>query len=248
MKDRIHETPIVNDSANAEVAFSDRDNFAILGLPPEYGDPDAIQRDAVTWIQNDEWLNAKDGNDLYTEDQPLAGLDVDASDAVSIPACEPLVRYYATLARSWGFSDAARLTANIQMDKTQNPNSTEHKDGIGSNSIIAAQEGKNVRAVRFVYPIGRPGTVLYPDMQHDGTPVDWKFDAIPNPTEEDELLLARHMTVDGEERQRMLDQAGAVQVLPGATLVFDMTKSPWHVAADRTPGAGVMTVNVFESW
>lgn len=248
MKDQIHETPIAPDEAHSERGLANNTNFAIISLPAELGDAQAIQDEAVEWVRNDEWLNAKDGNDIYHEDVPLQGLETDASQAVTIPACEPLVRYYAALARSWGFTDNARLSTGIQMDKSSNPNENVHRDGIGARASLAVEDGMDVRAVRFVYPIGRPGTILYPELDHEGHPVDWMYDAIAEPTEEDHLKSPHFMSAEGDEKQRLLDEASAVQVLPGATLVFDMTKSPWHVAADRTPGGAIMTVDVFESW
>lgn len=248
MKDQIRETPITPDNEYSETALNDHKNFAIISLPSELGDAQAIQNEAVEWVKNDDWLNAKDGNDLYSEDVPLEGLETDATQAVSIPACEPLVRYYAGLAKSWGFTDGARLSTGIQMDKTSNPNEHVHRDGIGARSMLAVDDGKNVRAVRFVYPIGRPGTILYPDIDHVGDPIDWKSEVITDATEEDHLKSPHFISADGEEKQRLLNEGGAVQVMPGATLVFDMTKSPWHVAPDRTPGGAVMTVDVFESW
>ncbi len=180
----------------------------------------------------------------------MKGLDEDASEAIGEDAqvIEPLIRYYATLAKKLGFSDHAQLGVFFQSDKQKdNPNENVHRDGVGARAMLAAKKGEHIRSVRFVYPIGRPGTILYPDLEHEGAPV--KRDQInSNPSEEDQILSPRFMTVEGEERQRLLEEAQATQLVPGATLVFDMANSPWHQAPPPTPDGAVMTVGVFESW
>jgi hypothetical protein len=247
MKDRVHETPITPDLTYSEQALSDHTNFAVITLPPEFGDAQAIQAQAINSLANDEFIQK--GWDSGFEPVKLEGLEADASAAVDGDLTyEPLVRYYASLAKSWGFSDNASLGVMFQSDKDKNPNVTIHRDGVGANSSVALDDGKEVRAVRFVYPIGRPGTILYPDMDLEGQAINWKNEVIEDPTEEDHVKSPHFMSAEGEEKQRLIDEASAVQVMPGATLVFDMTRSPWHVAPDKTPGGAIMTVDVYEAW
>ena len=247
MTDQLTRTPIEPDPANSEQALGHHKNFAILGLPKDYGDQTEIQARATEMVKE---MDLQGKYDQGWEPVPLQGLEENASAAVGDnEIIEPLVRYYATLAKSWGFTGQAELGVMIQADKPKdNPNEMIHRDGVGSAANLEVQKGKQVRTIRFVYPIGRPGTIVYPDLDHKGAVVDWKNEIVANPTEQQQLISPHVMVAKDSERQKLLDGASATQLVPGTTLVFDMTSSPWHMAPPATPDGAVMTVNVMESW
>lgn len=247
MKDRIHETPITPDAGHFEEALEGHKNFAIISLPAEYGDQAEIQQNATAMVKG---MDLQGKYDCGWESVSLEGLDENAQEAIGEEAAgiEPLIRYYAKLAKTWGFTDQAQLNVMIQSDKvSSNPNETLHRDGVGGTAALEAKKGKSIRSIRFVYPIGRPGTILYPELDHTGAPIANEM-IVDNPTKEQEHLSPRFLPIEGDERQQTLDESGAVQLIPGATLVFDMTNSPWHIAPPPTPDGAVMTVGVYESW
>lgn len=246
MLDKLIETPMIPHASDSEEAFRHHKNFAVLGLPSEYGDQKEVQVKAAALVKE---MDLQGKYDSGWEAVSLQHVDTDASEAVGgNEAIEPLVRYYAALAKSWGFTNRADLSVMIQSDKTNdNPNEVVHRDGVGATAMLAIQQGKQVRTIRFVYPIGRPGTIVYPELDHKGAVVDWRYEVIANPTAEKQRLSPHVIAAEGEEKKKVLEGSSAFQLMPGATLVFDMTNSPWHKAPSPTPNGAVMTVDIVET-
>lgn len=247
VKDQLRKTHIEPEPEHSEQALAHHNNFAILGLPKEYGDQAEIQNRATEMVKK---MDLQGKYDTGWEKVPLLGLDENASAAIGDDqTIEPLVRYYASLAKKWGFTDQASLSVFIQSDKfNDNPNETIHRDGVGAEAMLEVGNGKQVRTIRFVYPIGRPGTTVFPELDHQGAVVDWKSEIVDEPTDLQQTLSAHVLNAEGEEKQTLLNEASSLQLMPGTTLVFDMTSSPWHVAPPATPDGAVMTVNVLEAW
>lgn len=246
MKERLIQTQFSRDIPGHEHALSNHENFAVLRIPDAYGDPVKIQADATDFVTS---LDLKGVYDHGYEPVPLQDVlrDVSTAWGGEDTPLSAVISFCADVAKEVGFSEGASLSAMLQSDKQddENPNQTAHKDGVGSNSYQPFIEGKSIRAVRFVYPIGRPGTTVFPDLAAEGSPINFQNEIIENPSEVERLTSPKFLS--GPRETSQLAQAQPFQLLSGAILAFDMTNSPWHVAPEPTVGGAILTVNVFEN-
>jgi hypothetical protein len=239
------ETPIIPDLEAREQSSIDHPNFAIIGLPNKYGDKDELQTQAMHFLKS---IGTQGRYDVYWEPVQFSDVIHNASIAMDNKTeLVPLMQYYTDLAHQWGFTDKATLSVAIQIDRKENVNENVHRDGIASlRDDVRA--GRHVRGIRFVYPIGRPGTILYPELSDKGSPANIAEGIIENPTDFERVTSPRFLDSNGVARLQSLNQAGALQVMPGNTLVFDMMNSPWHQAPNFTENGAVLTVDISESW
>lgn len=150
----------------------------------------------------------------------------------------------AQLAERSGFDrEKSRFRATIMQDALEgNPNLNIHADGLGG---LVNKDTQTAKMTRFVYPM-RPGTVIYPDIQNDGKPVDVTYKGngiafIDNPTEIDLIGQPR----SAEFTQQELLDGRAQQVLPGRILGFDPTRRFWHQAPDQN--GAILVIDITES-
>lgn len=239
------ETNIIPNLNAVERSSADISNYAIIGLPEKYGNKSDLQTQAMHLLQS---LGTQGRYDVYWEPVQFSEVRHNVSSAMDHKTeLAPLMQYYIDLASQWGFSDNATLSTAIQIDRQENVNENVHRDGIASLSDDV-RAGKHVRGIRFVYPIGRPGTILYPDLSEEGKPASIAKGVIDNPSVFEQATNPRFLDTDDTMKQHLLNQAGAIQVIPGNTLVFDLMNSPWHQAPYFTENGAVLTVDINESW
>lgn len=238
------------DPASAEHA-----NYAVVRPVGETLDADQIQRELTDYVKSLELGGKFDVP--FSERMALGDAEVDPSmlfaeeEAIPSAALE-LTKFCAHLASSLGFDDTATLSIGLQGDKYSsysNINEIPHRDG------ARGEVDSQTASVRFVYPIGRPGSLIFPGIQEDGTPgVDavseekgWHVERI-SPDPGDPGLPSRFLPKGDTEIITSVDDlptdSQATQIIPGNLLVFDMTNSPWHAAPKPTVDGAVFTVDV----
>lgn len=146
----------------------------------------------------------------------------------------------AELAERSGFDrDKARFSASFMYPAADaNPNLNIHSDGL---SGLVEQDTKKARATRFVYALG-PGSLLCPNIDEPGVPVDTDTGSVTVPIESPTPLQIINSPRGAEFTEEDLLAGGAQQVLPGVILGFDPTRTFWHQAHEAP--RPILTIDV----
>lgn len=233
-------------------------NYAIIRPYGETMDANQIQRDLAGYVKSLELGGKYDF--LLVETLPLSNVEADALTLFDELGDAPdalleLTKFCAHVAASLGFNSTATLSVGIQGDKYDrynNINEVPHRDG------VQGEPSKETASIRFVYPIGRPGSIILTNVHEagvageqvssDGTALYIERAA----RDLDSPHLPPRFLPNGDEKiittvDELEPDSGALQVIPGNLLVFDITNSPWHAAPKPTVDGAVFTVDIRQS-
>lgn len=254
MELNINNTKISPSLEYSSTVFSDYEGFDVVKIPEQFGEAQEILE------QVQKFVGQMNLQEKYQRNFHHVSLEQAARDASAIfenstleeedySGAETVTRVCANIALGLGINPVhSEVSVAVQPDRNDglNPNESLHKDGVGARTVRAAEQGFATRTIRFVYAVGRPGTVLYPKITESGSPVNSLVGIIDNPSEKDNFVSPRFLDPKVVDIGKVAMQGEPSQVIPGNILVFDMANSPWHQAPDNTPGGAVLTVDVLE--
>lgn len=248
----IHPSP---NEYRVDPGSAEHSNYAIVRPAGETLDADKIQLDLASYVKT---LGLEGKYDIPLGEGMLLGeVEVDPSILLhelndAPEALSELTKFCAHMASSLGFENTATLSVGIQGDKHDeynNINEVPHRDG------ARGEVGSQSASIRFVYPIGRPGSIIFPEVHEDGVTGKQvssedrslrieRTTADPNNPSLPPRFLPSGDTEIVTSADEIGTDSGALQILPGNLLVFDMTNSPWHAAPEPTIDGAIFTVDV----